>query len=175
MVTIDFFSGDLDRLIFLASSLYLAYIPLNVLKRLLAKYPFLFTILSNTIRVLFIALVFVANVLVGIKDVVTFQGWGATEIKITTSLVKFNTFTDGQYEDKNEEITLGFFEDGKDSTVAETVSFITILSCCSQFLSIFIDFGLSFHFFVCRLSKKTWPFWNLLDPSLISSCVDFSV
>ena len=71
---------------------------------------------------MFIALVFVANVLVGIKDVITFQGWGATEIKITTSLVKFNTFTDGQYEDKNEEITLGFFEDQKDFTVAATVS-----------------------------------------------------
>ncbi len=120
--TLDFFSGELDRLAFLVSSLYLAYLPFNILKRLLSKYPYLFTLLSNTIRVGLEALLFVLNILVGVKDVITFQGWGATQIKITTALVKFNTFTDGQYEDEDEKVTLGFFEDERDFTVAETVS-----------------------------------------------------
>ncbi len=131
--TFDFFSGEIDRLAFLVSSLYLAYIPFNSVKRLLARFPFLFTILSNTIRILLIVVVFITNVLVGIKDVITFKGWGATQIKVTTSLLKFNPEVDGQYEyDKAEKITLGFFEDEKDTKIAEQVSAYSKQVCSSS-------------------------------------------
>ncbi len=88
----------------------------------MSRFPFLFTILSNTIRVLLEVIVFLLDILVGIKDVITFQGWGATKIKLTTALVKFNTFSDGQYEDRKVKITLGFFEDERDFIVAKEVS-----------------------------------------------------
>ena len=122
-VSIDFFSGELDRLIFLVSSLYLAYVPLNSLKRLMSTFPFLFTIISNVIRVTLEVLVFLLDVVQGVKDVLTLRGWGATKIKITTSLLKFNTCYDGQYEDCKDVITLGFFEDTKDFVIAEEVRF----------------------------------------------------
>lgn len=119
LCTFDFFSGELDRLVYLVSSLYLTYIPFNGLKRLMGRYPFLFTLLSNTIRVLLNAIVFISEVLIGIKDVITFQGWGATKLKVTTSLLKFNPEVEGQYEFEDEKITLGFFDDKKDFLVAE--------------------------------------------------------
>jgi len=115
----DFFSGQFDRLIFLASSLYLAFLPFNLLKRLMGRFPFLFTVLSNSLRVLLTVFVFIFEVFYGLKDFLTFQGWGATKIKITTSLVKFNTFADGHYEEDSDKIILKFFEDKRDAEVAE--------------------------------------------------------
>ena len=67
------------------------------------------------------AVTFILSVLYGLKDFLTFQGWGATEIKITTSLVKFNNFADGHYEKKGDKIILKFFEDERDFVVAEEV------------------------------------------------------
>jgi hypothetical protein len=84
------------------------------------------------------AVVFILQVFVGIKDVLTFQGWGASKIKITTALIKFNTFADGQYEEEDEAITLGFFEDKRDSIVAETVRLHTFLNKCQK--NMVIDF-----------------------------------
>jgi hypothetical protein len=139
IVNIDFFSGELDRLIFLVSSLYLAFVPFNSLKRLMSTFPFLFTIISNVIRVTLVVLVFLLNVLQGVKDVLTLRGWGATKIKITTSLLKFNTCYDGQYEDRKDAITLGFFDDKKDFVIAEeaikkNISFLESLGAKPFFL-----------------------------------------
>lgn len=113
VVTLDFFTGSLERLSFLASSLYLCFIPFNSLKRLMARYPLLFTLLSNTIRVLLTVVVFVF-------DVITFKFLNeSNELKITTSLIKFKAVREGQYETENNQITLKFFEDANDFIIAE--------------------------------------------------------
>ena len=130
--TIDFFSGNVDRLIFLASSLYLAYLPFNLFKKLMGRVPIIFTLLSNSIRILLIVVVFLFNTIVGIKDVITLQGWGATEFILTTSLLKFNAKIDGEYNAKSDKITLGFFEDEQDSYIAREVCYKSI--CWSPFL-----------------------------------------
>ena len=53
LATFDFFSGEIERLLHLASSLYLCYLPFNTIKSGMVQFPFLFTFLSNTIRILF--------------------------------------------------------------------------------------------------------------------------
>merc|ERR1712038_137274 len=117
--TFDFFSGELERLAFMATSLYLAYIPWNWLKRILGEKPELFTALSNFLRGFLGFLIHLANIFYGLKDLITFQRWGSTKIKLTTSLVKFRPFADGYYEEDDDKIILGFFEDERDIAVAE--------------------------------------------------------
>merc|ERR1712038_1639933 len=119
MRTKELKNGQIDRLIFLVSSLYLAFLPFNGLKRLMGRFPILFTILSNTLRILLTIIVSILDVLNGLKDFLTFQGWGATQIKISTSLLKFNTFADGHYEEDGDKIILNFFKDERDFLVAE--------------------------------------------------------
>ena len=128
---IDFFSGNIDRLVFLVSSLYLAYLPLNLFKKLMGRIPIIFTLLSNGIRILLNVVVFLVNVIVGIKDVITFQGWGATEFVLTTSLLKFSAKMEGEYDTKSDKITLGFFEDEQDSFIAREVCYYIL--CRSPF------------------------------------------
>ena len=52
VVFLDFFSGELERLLYLVSSLYLCFVPFNSLKGLMGRFPFLFTLLSNSFRIL---------------------------------------------------------------------------------------------------------------------------
>jgi hypothetical protein len=159
-------------LIYLVSSLYLAYLPFNRLKRLLSRFPYLFTILSNTIRVLLSVLVFVVEILIGFKDFITFQGWGATQIKITTSLAKFSTYTNGQYEEDDDKIVLGFFEDDEDFTVAEEVSMIL---CAFQCLIQFVEKS-SFNtcVFSCRYTVGYQREYSFLGVSRRSASIPHS-
>lgn len=115
----DFFSGKVDRLVFLASSLYLTYIPLNWFKRLMARFPVIFTILSNSIRVLLILVTFLLNRIVDIWDLIRFKPVGTTSIVLTTALVKFNARREGRYEERGNKIILRFFEDEQDFAVAQ--------------------------------------------------------
>jgi len=118
LVTLDFFSGDIERLLYLVSSLYICYLPFNSIKRLMNRFPFIFTILSNGLRILLKVLIFFYDLIFGIINVITFKPWGTTAV-ITTALVKFSCVTDGQYEMDNERITLNFFEDERDFDIAE--------------------------------------------------------
>ncbi|KAL7559022.1 hypothetical protein ACA910_016366 [Epithemia clementina (nom. ined.)] len=121
VINIDFFTGTLDRMSYLASSLYLAYLPFNGFKKFLGRNPRAFTVLSNAIRVLLSVIIFVSQVLFALWDIIRFQPIGSTEPKLTTSLVKFNPTKEGYYEDGNrDQITLGFFEDERDNAIAET-------------------------------------------------------
>jgi hypothetical protein len=120
--TFDFFSGSADRLVYLASSLYLAFLPFNGFKRWMGEHPPAFTLLSNSVRVILRGLIFIIQVVLGVWDVIRFKQWGTTTLTITTSLVKFNAAQEGQYEEgKNDPITLGFFKDEQDKRVAEKV------------------------------------------------------
>jgi hypothetical protein len=120
VVFFDYFSGEIERLIFLASSLYLCYIPLNSLKRLMGRYPILFTFLSNSLRVIFIVFVYIYKLLQGAINVIVGKPFSQSDIVITTSLVKFNCVSEGEYEvGEDELITLKFFEDEDDAKIAE--------------------------------------------------------
>jgi hypothetical protein len=119
VVFFDYFSGEVERLLFLASSLYLCYIPFNSLKRLMGKYPILFTFLSNSIRILLTVLVYFYKLLQGGLNVITGKPFSQSDIVITTSLAKFNSVTEGQYEMEDDQITLKFFEDENDFKIAE--------------------------------------------------------
>lgn len=112
-VCIDFFSGDVLRLIYLISSLYLCYVPLNGFKRLMGRFPIIFTYLSNTIRYILTAIIAIIQVL---GRLIPFL---PREIKITTALVKFNASKEGYYERSGSRIVLRFFDDERDYAIAE--------------------------------------------------------
>eukprot|EP00573_Skeletonema_grethae_P000443 CAMPEP_0201687084 /NCGR_PEP_ID=MMETSP0578-20130828/1286_1 /ASSEMBLY_ACC=CAM_ASM_000663 /TAXON_ID=267565 /ORGANISM="Skeletonema grethea, Strain CCMP 1804" /LENGTH=582 /DNA_ID=CAMNT_0048171209 /DNA_START=125 /DNA_END=1876 /DNA_ORIENTATION=+ len=112
-VTIDFFSGDVLRLIYLISSLYLCYVPFNGFKRLMGRFPIIFTYLSNTLRMILTAIISLIQVL---GRLIPFL---PREIKITTALVKFNASKEGYYERSGSRIVLRFFDDERDSAIAE--------------------------------------------------------
>lgn len=116
LVNLDFFSGDVLRLIYLISSLYLCYLPLNGFKRLMGRNPIIFTYLSNIVRVLLTGIIYIIQFFSSIIRLI-FPSDPA--IVVTTALVKFNAIKEGHYEKKGDRITLCFFEDDKDSTIAE--------------------------------------------------------
>ena len=85
----------------------------------MVQFPFLFTFLSNTIRILLTVLVYVYKIVQGVLNVLKGRPFGESKYKITTALVKFNSVLEGQYEKKGDQITLKFFEDERDFTIAE--------------------------------------------------------
>ena len=113
VVNIDFFSGDVLRLIYLISSLYLCYLPFNGFKRLMGRYPIIFKYLSNTIRMLLTAII---SIIVVLGRFVPFL---PRSIKVTTALIKFNASKEGYYERVGDKIILRFFEDDRDYDIAE--------------------------------------------------------
>mmetsp|Transcript_21772 Transcript_21772/g.32271 ORF Transcript_21772/g.32271 Transcript_21772/m.32271 type:complete len:587 (-) Transcript_21772:125-1885(-) len=119
VVCFDFFTGDVERLAYLVSSLYLCYLPFNTAKRIMGRFPFLFTILSNFVRVLLTVVLSVIRLLHGLGNILKCKPFGANKFIITTSLAKFNSVKEGHYERKNDEIILNFFEEKEDFTVAE--------------------------------------------------------
>jgi hypothetical protein len=124
VVNIDYFSGELMRLMYLVSSLYLCFLPFNMFKRFMGRNPIVYTLLSNTIRVLLETLLYIFELLLLIVDIIlgrSFKSLGdrIADIKITTSLVKFNASREGYYEKKNDKIILRFFDDKLDTIIAE--------------------------------------------------------
>jgi hypothetical protein len=124
VVNIDYFSGELLRLVFLVSSLYLCFLPFNMFKRFMGRYPIVYTLLSNTIRVLLETILYIFDVLLLIVDIILLKGWKSigdkiADIKITASLVKFNANREGYYEKKDNKIILRFFDDEQDTINAE--------------------------------------------------------
>lgn len=143
VVFFDYFSGEIERLLFLASSLYLCYIPFNSLKRLMGRFPILFTFLSNSIRIILIVLVYIYKLLQGSFNVIRGKPFSQSEIVITTSLVKFNSVMEGQYEIEDDLITLKFFEDDNDYKIAEkaikeNLDFLTSMGAKPFFLFRFL-------------------------------------
>ena len=120
LATFDFFSDKVERLLFLVSSLYLCYLPFNTIKEvIMVKFPFLFTLLSNTVRILLTVLVYVYKIVQGVLNVFKGRPFGESKYKIMTALVNFSSVLEGLYEKKGDQITLKFFEDERDFTIAE--------------------------------------------------------
>ena len=112
VVGIDFFSGQLTHLLFM-SNFYLAFLPFNFIKRLMAKYPIIYEVLSRSLRIIVTFFVILIQVLG--RALPCFP----TSIVVTTSLVKFNASKEGYYERDSDRIILRFFEDERDYDIAE--------------------------------------------------------
>jgi len=113
-VGIDFFSGELKRLIYLISSLYLCFLPFNGFKSFMGRHPIVYTYLSNAIRMILTAIIALIEALGG-----RFLPFLPSSIIITTALVKFNPSKEGYYDRVGDKIILRFFDDETDFTVAD--------------------------------------------------------
>ena len=143
VVCFDFFSGDFGRLAFIISSLYLCYLPFNAGKRIMSRFPSLFTFISNLVRVLLPAGVFIVRLLIGLRNLFKCKPFGDNRVNVTTSLVKFNSVKEGYYGRKNDEIILNFFEEEEDFMIAEkaiseNLSFLESLGSKPNFLLRFL-------------------------------------
>lgn len=121
VVNLDFFTGELDRLLYIISSLFLAYLPFNRIKRFLTRFPGIFSILCNSIRILLTGLFMVSNIISRLFSIMTCGRYTSIfETKLATSLIKFNSVKEGYYvKGRGDRIVLEFFEDERDSIIAE--------------------------------------------------------
>ena len=105
IVTIDFFTGKLERLLYMTSHLFLAFLLPNWLKNIAWTRPWLFDLIKVSVR----NAVYVLNFLI---DLFHFE--------FITAIIKFNPSIAGKYEDTSDnQITLGFFESEHDKKVAK--------------------------------------------------------
>lgn len=117
LVCFDFFTGDFPRLVYIVSSLYLCFLPVNWFKRFMGRNPIVFTYLSNIIRVLLTGIIYIIDLFSKLAKLVFRKN---KRYILTTSLLKFNATREGYYEKKGDRITLRFFEeDDEDFVIAE--------------------------------------------------------
>jgi len=106
LVTVDFFSGPLDKLLYLTSHLYLAFLP-NFVKSIMLNRPRVFWLAKNLVRGL------IRIVDVGINVVTR-----GNPPELVAAIVKYNAHQEGRYE-SGRRITLDWFEDPRDALVAK--------------------------------------------------------
>lgn len=124
--TFDFFAGEFDRLIFLVSHLFLALLLPNWLKRQVIKYPKLFSVTKNAVRILIQIVAFLIN---RVRILWNFCTGKPTkqELEIITAILKFKPHAAGYYVEDQSQITLDFFSQdpntsfNQDKEVAKTV------------------------------------------------------
>jgi len=105
IVSIDFFTGKLERLSYMTSHLFLAFLLPNWLKNIVWTTPWLFSLIKRSVRIV----VSVLNTLISLFH-----------LEFITAIVKFNPSIAGEYEDTSDNrITLGFFENEHDKAVAK--------------------------------------------------------
>lgn len=104
----DFFSGDFERLWFLISHLYLAFLLPNWLKRIVLRVPWLFYVMKNLIRMLIQLINFMTNLWWGCSRLVQGKSWHQN-VNLVTAIVKYNPAIEGCYEDDGSQIRLNFF------------------------------------------------------------------
>lgn len=130
LCTFDFFAGELDRLIFLISHMFLALLLPNCLKRYVIRFPLWFAITKNLVRFFIQAVNFIIDLIWGIIDRITGKPLHP-EVRLVTAILKFQPAIAGHYVKDSTRITLDFFaeietEEGKkqfdqDKEVAKTV------------------------------------------------------
>lgn len=105
----DFFTGDLESLLYLTSHLFLAFLPNRIVSAMMNK-PWLFTIAKNVVR----SLVSLVNVPITLVT----RG----RLVYTTAILKFSPATAGRYEGNGSNgITLGWFQDEQDKAIAKKI------------------------------------------------------
>jgi GMC oxidoreductase len=114
----DFFSGTFERLWYLISHLYLAFLLPNWLKKWVIRTPWLFLILKNSIRLLIQFVNWIINVWTGVGNISRGRSWvfGADR-KLITAIVKFNPAITGDYSAENSLIRLRFFDQNESTGV----------------------------------------------------------
>eukprot|EP00978_Attheya_sp_CCMP212_P033576 scaffold136154_cov57-Attheya_sp.AAC.2 len=111
IVSFDFFTGKLDKLLYLTSHLFLAFLLPNAVKRIVWECPRLFSLISHVVRILVTIINFLIGLLTPGKDLI-----------FTTAIVKYNAAKEGQYEEtKDHRITLRWFESDQDKKVARSI------------------------------------------------------
>ncbi len=111
---VDFFTGNFQKLWYIISHLYLAFLLPNCVKRIVLRTPWLFTVTKNAVRILISVVNFWINVGVGVIDLLNGRPWAPEKIELITAIVKYNPAQTGEYQDRDSRITLGFFaEDEK--------------------------------------------------------------
>lgn len=105
----DFFTGNFEKLWYIVSHLYLAFLLPNCVKRVVLRTPWLFAVVKNSVRILISILNFFINLGAGIIDLLNGRPWAPEKIELITAIVKYNPARTGEYEDKDSRITLDFF------------------------------------------------------------------
>ena len=107
VVCIDFFTGSLQKQLYMTSHLFLAFLP-NCLKSPMLRHPLLFTIVKNVVRTLISGV----DLLISLAT--------KEDPVFITAIIKYNAAKTGQYED-GDHIALGWFEESQDKEVAKSV------------------------------------------------------
>ena len=100
----DFFAGNFEKLLFIVSHLYLAFLLPNWIKRITIRTPFLFSFLKVTIR----RLIQIINAVINLED-----------FELITAIVKYNPAKEGEYCNHKHRINLGFFATDEDKGSGE--------------------------------------------------------
>lgn len=111
IVSFDFFTGKLPKLLYLTAHLYLAFLLPNFVKKIVWRTPWLFELVKNFVRIV----VSILNVFINVLT-------KGDNPEFITAIIKYNPAKTGEY-DKTQDggITLGWFEDEQDKDLARTV------------------------------------------------------
>ena len=117
IVSIDFFTGRLQKLLYLTSHLYLAFLLPNFAKNCIWTRPKLFSLTKFIVR----TIVSILNVLItAVERVAATLGASDPDLEYITAIIKYNPAVEGQYETSSDKrITLGWFEDDQDKDIAK--------------------------------------------------------
>ncbi|MDJ0570088.1 MAG: GMC oxidoreductase [Pleurocapsa sp. MO_192.B19] len=110
----DFFSGNLDRLIFIVSHLYLAFLP-NCFKKIIVRIPWVFWIATNVIRWSIQGVNFMLALWLRLSNFLRREN--RHKLDLVTALVKFNPAKEGCYSSNDSQIALCFFSEDENTSV----------------------------------------------------------
>ena len=105
----DFFSGNVERLLFFLVQLFFPFLLPNGFKKILIQAPNLFYIVKNIVRVLIQILNQIINVWWSISDLLKGKSWKHQELALVTAIIKYNPGIEGHYSQDGSRITLDFF------------------------------------------------------------------
>ncbi|MGK7878003.1 MAG: GMC family oxidoreductase N-terminal domain-containing protein [Xenococcaceae cyanobacterium] len=111
----DFFAGNFEKLWFIISHLYLAFLLPNWLKKFVIRVPWLFFITKNTVRVFIQGVNLIINLWWSLSNLLQGKPWHHEDVDLVTAIVKFNPATEGCYSDDGSRIELGFFAEDEHS------------------------------------------------------------
>ncbi|HAC65738.1 MAG TPA: choline dehydrogenase [Cyanothece sp. UBA12306] len=123
----DFFSGNFEKLWYLLSHLYLAFLLPNWFKKIIIRVPWLFYLIKNSIRILIGVINFLINILWGMSKLFEGNFFSHEQYNLITAIVKFNPESEGYYDLEKQKILLNFFSSdssrdfNQDLSVAEKV------------------------------------------------------
>ena len=111
----DFFSGNLDKLLFIVSHLYLAFLP-NCFKKVMLRIPGLFWLTKNLIRWRIQGVNLMLNLWLRLSNLLR-GGQNLHKLDLVTAIVKFNPAREGYYSSNDSQIALCFFSEHENSSV----------------------------------------------------------